>query len=96
MGQGWGLALPQSLGTERIGRNTSAGLSALLLWEGSHRVLPPRALPGQGKDAVTSRETRGFRSMSGQFRSWSVQNGDRDKGQSRRDKVGLAEGKSLR
>ena len=95
MGQGWGLALPQSLGTERIGRNRSAGLSALPLWEGSQSPASP-PLPGQGKDAVMSRATQGSRSMSGPFRSWSVQNGDRDKGQSRRDKVGLAEGKSLR
>lgn len=49
MGQRWGLALPQSLGTERIGRNRSAGPSALPLWEGSHRVLPPRLCLGKGR-----------------------------------------------
>ena len=51
MGQGWGLALLQSLGTERIGRNRSARLGALPLWEGSQSPasLP---LPGQGKDAA--------------------------------------------
>lgn len=105
----WGagrLALLQSLATEGLGGTRSTGASAVHcrvpfpLGEAHiqscfHPTLPPSPpLPVWGKDAVKSRATRGS-TICGQFGSWSVQTGDRNKGQSQKDKVGLAEGESL-